>query len=155
MWGVWNRESQLKVKAVILSFWKTHLKWGTSHAILHYNVSERGYACQKLYDNCIKRKFWWRLLCFQVLDWMLGKGHAALLKRAELKTFVNFHGNEVFVFNIYNWKFGDPSFRGFIKVLPLYSFECFKTCLYNILSVGFKFIICPSYFSIIPFCALV
>jgi len=32
---------------------------------------------------------------FQVLDWMLGKGHAALLKRAELKTFVNFHGNEV------------------------------------------------------------
>ncbi|XP_050212645.1 DUF21 domain-containing protein At1g47330 isoform X2 [Mercurialis annua] len=28
------------------------------------------------------------------LDWMLGKGHAALLRRAELKTFVNFHGNE-------------------------------------------------------------
>lgn len=32
----------------------------------------------------------------QVLDWMLGKGHAVLLRRAELKTFVNFHGNEVF-----------------------------------------------------------
>ncbi|GKD00884.1 DUF21 domain-containing protein [Tanacetum coccineum] len=31
----------------------------------------------------------------KVLDWMLGKGHAALLRRAELKTFVNFHGNEV------------------------------------------------------------
>uniref|UniRef100_A0A2P2K1X0 Uncharacterized protein MANES_05G159600 n=1 Tax=Rhizophora mucronata TaxID=61149 RepID=A0A2P2K1X0_RHIMU len=30
----------------------------------------------------------------QVLDWMLGKGHAVLLRRAELKTFVNFHGNE-------------------------------------------------------------
>ncbi|XP_050908115.1 DUF21 domain-containing protein At1g47330 [Lathyrus oleraceus] len=30
----------------------------------------------------------------KVLDWMLGKGKAALLKRAELKTFVNFHGNE-------------------------------------------------------------
>ncbi|KAJ1384945.1 CNNM, transmembrane domain [Sesbania bispinosa] len=30
----------------------------------------------------------------KILDWMLGKGHAALLKRAELKTFVNFHGNE-------------------------------------------------------------
>ncbi|KAM7259204.1 hypothetical protein ACFE04_014945 [Oxalis oulophora] len=28
------------------------------------------------------------------LDWMLGKGHAALLRRAELKTFVTFHGNE-------------------------------------------------------------
>ena len=26
---------------------------------------------------------------------MLGKGHAVLLRRAELKTFVNFHGNEV------------------------------------------------------------
>lgn len=31
----------------------------------------------------------------QILDWMLGKGHAVLLRRAELKTFVNFHGNEV------------------------------------------------------------
>ncbi|KAG5103248.1 hypothetical protein JHK84_048217 [Glycine max] len=31
----------------------------------------------------------------KVLDWMLGKGHAALLKTAELKTFVNFHGNEL------------------------------------------------------------
>ncbi|KAL8230847.1 hypothetical protein R6Q57_000625 [Mikania cordata] len=30
----------------------------------------------------------------RVLDWMLGKGHAALLRRAELKTFVDFHGNE-------------------------------------------------------------
>ncbi|PHT53071.1 DUF21 domain-containing protein [Capsicum baccatum] len=29
-----------------------------------------------------------------VLDWMLGKSHAALLRRAELKTFVDFHGNE-------------------------------------------------------------
>ncbi|KAF6136275.1 hypothetical protein GIB67_042760 [Kingdonia uniflora] len=31
----------------------------------------------------------------KVLDWMLGKGHAVLLRRAELKTFVNFHGNEM------------------------------------------------------------
>ncbi|GLT58039.1 hypothetical protein SLA2020_309650 [Shorea laevis] len=30
----------------------------------------------------------------KVLDWMLGKGHAALLRRAELKTFVDFHGNK-------------------------------------------------------------
>ncbi|KHG00260.1 DUF21 domain-containing -like protein [Gossypium arboreum] len=30
----------------------------------------------------------------KILDWMLGKGHAALLRRAELKTFVDFHGNE-------------------------------------------------------------
>ncbi|PHT48432.1 DUF21 domain-containing protein [Capsicum baccatum] len=29
-----------------------------------------------------------------VLDWMLGKGHVVLLRRAELKTFVDFHGNE-------------------------------------------------------------
>ncbi|KAL5558048.1 hypothetical protein UlMin_034259 [Ulmus minor] len=28
------------------------------------------------------------------LDWVLGKGHAALLRRTELKTYVNFHGNE-------------------------------------------------------------
>ncbi|KAK6941812.1 hypothetical protein RJ641_027189, partial [Dillenia turbinata] len=28
------------------------------------------------------------------LDWMLGKGHS-LLRRAELKTFVDFHGNEL------------------------------------------------------------
>ncbi|KAJ8540994.1 hypothetical protein K7X08_001810 [Anisodus acutangulus] len=30
----------------------------------------------------------------KVLDCMLGKGHAALLRRAELKTFMDFHGNE-------------------------------------------------------------
>lgn len=30
----------------------------------------------------------------KVLDWMLGKGHSALLRRAELKTFMDFHGNE-------------------------------------------------------------
>ncbi|CAH9120691.1 unnamed protein product [Cuscuta epithymum] len=30
----------------------------------------------------------------KVLDWMLGKDHSALLRRAELKTFVDFHGNE-------------------------------------------------------------
>lgn len=30
----------------------------------------------------------------KVLDWMLGKGHAVLLRRAELKTLVDFHGNE-------------------------------------------------------------
>ncbi|PHU11911.1 DUF21 domain-containing protein, partial [Capsicum chinense] len=29
-----------------------------------------------------------------ILDWMLGKGNTALLRRAELKTFVDFHGNE-------------------------------------------------------------
>ncbi|KAK9271315.1 hypothetical protein L1049_026905 [Liquidambar formosana] len=30
----------------------------------------------------------------KVLDWMLGKDHSVLLRRAELKTFVDFHGNE-------------------------------------------------------------
>ncbi|PHT76690.1 hypothetical protein T459_20212 [Capsicum annuum] len=30
-----------------------------------------------------------------VLDLMLGKGHVALLRRAELKMFVDFHGNEL------------------------------------------------------------
>ncbi|KAK1256739.1 DUF21 domain-containing protein [Acorus gramineus] len=30
----------------------------------------------------------------KMLDWMLGKGHAVLLRRPELKTFMNFHGNE-------------------------------------------------------------
>ncbi|PHU12376.1 DUF21 domain-containing protein [Capsicum chinense] len=33
-------------------------------------------------------------LISKVLDWMLGKGHVALLRRAELKMFVDFHGNE-------------------------------------------------------------
>lgn len=35
------------------------------------------------------------LYLVQMLDWLLGKGHAVLLRRAELKTFVDFHGNEV------------------------------------------------------------
>lgn len=37
------------------------------------------------------------MILVQVLDWMLGKGHGVLLRRAELKTFVTFHGNEVAV----------------------------------------------------------
>ncbi|PPD72714.1 hypothetical protein GOBAR_DD30379 [Gossypium barbadense] len=43
----------------------------------------------------------------KVLDWMLGKGHAALLRRAELKTFVDFHGNEVSdsTWNVEGFKF--------------------------------------------------
>jgi hypothetical protein len=32
---------------------------------------------------------------FQLLDFLLGHGHVALFRRAELKTLVNFHGNEV------------------------------------------------------------
>lgn len=32
---------------------------------------------------------------FQLLDFMLGDGHVALFRRAELKTLVNLHGNEV------------------------------------------------------------
>lgn len=42
--------------------------------------------------NCIFCECLYKL---QILDFMLGKGHAVLLRRAELKTFVNFHGNEV------------------------------------------------------------
>lgn len=34
---------------------------------------------------------------------MLGKGHAVLLRRAELKTFVNFHGNEVINLGMCSW----------------------------------------------------
>ncbi|KAM7268388.1 hypothetical protein ACFE04_010554 [Oxalis oulophora] len=30
----------------------------------------------------------------KMLDWLLGKGHSVLLRRAELKTLVNFHANE-------------------------------------------------------------
>lgn len=32
---------------------------------------------------------------FQLLDLLLGHGHRTLFRRAELKTLVNFHGNEV------------------------------------------------------------
>ncbi|XP_023552286.1 DUF21 domain-containing protein At5g52790 [Cucurbita pepo subsp. pepo] len=30
----------------------------------------------------------------KILDWLLGKGHSTLLRRAELKTFVDMHGNK-------------------------------------------------------------
>lgn len=30
----------------------------------------------------------------KILDWLLGKGHFALMRRAELRTLVDFHGNE-------------------------------------------------------------
>ncbi|PHT94219.1 hypothetical protein T459_02101 [Capsicum annuum] len=52
----------------------------------------------------------------KVLDWMLGKGHAALLRRAELKTFVDFHGNELIFYvpreksKLGHWILGDFDF---------------------------------------------
>jgi hypothetical protein len=38
---------------------------------------------------CLKFIFW------QLLDWFFGKGHGSLLRRAELKTLVDLHANEV------------------------------------------------------------
>lgn len=35
------------------------------------------------------------IVSIQLLDWLLGKGHFALMRRAELKTLVDMHGNEV------------------------------------------------------------
>lgn len=34
-------------------------------------------------------------MVFQLLDFLLGHRHEALFRRAELKTLVNLHGNEV------------------------------------------------------------
>lgn len=34
-------------------------------------------------------------ILWQLLDWLLGKGHSVLLRRAELKTLVDLHANEV------------------------------------------------------------
>lgn len=41
------------------------------------------------------------LICnlHQLLDYLLGKEHVALFRRAELKTLVNLHGNEVCMMN--------------------------------------------------------
>ncbi|KAL2901401.1 hypothetical protein RDABS01_026483 [Bienertia sinuspersici] len=35
---------------------------------------------------------------WKLLDWLLGKGHSALLRHSEIKTFVDLHSNE--------WSFG-------------------------------------------------
>jgi hypothetical protein len=42
-----------------------------------------------LFAICLKFIFW------QLLDWFFGKGHGSLLRRAELKTLVDLHANEV------------------------------------------------------------
>lgn len=39
-------------------------------------------------SNCV-------LMVLQLLDFLLGHGHVALFRRAELKTLVDLHGNEV------------------------------------------------------------
>jgi hypothetical protein len=41
------------------------------------------------------------LAYYQLLDHLLGKDHDALFRRAELKTLVDLHGNEV-LFSIYH-----------------------------------------------------
>ena len=43
-----------------------------------------------LFPSSLFVKYVW-----QLLDRLLGKGHFALLRRAELKTLVDMHGNEV------------------------------------------------------------
>jgi hypothetical protein len=50
-----------------------------------FNISL--HCCDILFDSC---KF-----LIQLLDKLLGKGHFALMRRAELKTLVDMHGNEV------------------------------------------------------------
>lgn len=35
------------------------------------------------------------MIILQLLDFLLGKGHEAIFRRAELKTLVDLHGNEV------------------------------------------------------------
>lgn len=37
------------------------------------------------------------VLCLQLLDYLLGERHDALFRRAELKTLVDLHGNEVHI----------------------------------------------------------
>lgn len=41
----------------------------------------------------------------QLLDFLLGNGHVALFRRAELKTLVDFHGNEVGTLKMFNMLF--------------------------------------------------
>jgi len=54
-------------------------------------------------------KFWFYV---QLLDWLLGKGHFALMRRAELKTLVDMHGNEVGSMYVYHSHYGKPGYPG-------------------------------------------
>ena len=54
-------------------------------------------------------KFWFYV---QLLDRLLGKGHFALMRRAELKTLVDMHGNEVGSMYVYHSHFGKPGYPG-------------------------------------------
>lgn len=54
-------------------------------------------AMRKLiFNNMFEIPIW------QLLDWFFGKGHGSLLRRAELKTLVDLHANEVVLFSISN-----------------------------------------------------
>lgn len=61
-------------------------------------VLQRSEVGLKQSANIVSPAYCFHFLTFvsqQLLDKMLGKGHVALFRRAELKTLVNMHGNEV------------------------------------------------------------
>lgn len=58
-------------------------------------------SCLNLLHCCSK---WFNIYAecdFQLLDFLLGHGRVALFRRAELKTLVNLHGNEVYMWVLY------------------------------------------------------
>ena len=65
---------------------------------------------------------------FQLLDYLLGHGHVALFRRAELKTLVNMHGNEVCMtsstFSPHLFSFTTEPIFSFLQVMHSTFFMC-------------------------------
>ena len=77
-----------------------NIVWFTIHPfnfLQGANIMLIQYICRCLHE--------WSLLLvkfYQLLDRFLGKDHDALYRRAELKTLVDLHSNEVFIFTCIN-----------------------------------------------------
>lgn len=66
---------------------------------VHFILLSNVYTCiaENLCECSPFHTFATYLCNFQLLDLLLGDGHRALFRRAELKTLVNLHGNEVMI----------------------------------------------------------
>lgn len=63
---------------------------------------------------------------YQLLDLLLGKGHSALLRRAELKTLVDLHGNEVFLIQFIIQKHTQTPLQGIFYCVKFNILLCFS-----------------------------
>lgn len=87
------------------------------------------------------------MVILQLLDYLLGHGHVALFRRAELKTLVDLHGNEVCT-EIFG------AIKMYLIFILLVSCTCLAFCLLQFVPFAFSFNFLLGLFALFILCKL-